>query len=231
MKHIPRLYIKEEIVTGREIFLSEERRHHIFGVLRISPGCRIDVFNNISGEWQGELKNNEIITPLQLIRPPLPEPGANIACALINPHKFAFMIEKITELGIKEITPIITEYTQYKDFNIGRITKIAIQACEQSRRLSIPIIHQVVHLTRFLESFPKSSNLLIGNENKRKIYLKECLAEDCTFLIGPEGGFSEAENELFLHYDFIKQFYFGRNILRSETAAIAFTASWAFRYL
>lgn len=230
MKHIPRFYFEPMIKEGRGLKLSVEQLHHVSKVLRIPTGGCVHVFNDIDGEWLCELGKNGIVVPEKLIRSPLTEPGPNVACALINPHKFSIMLEKITELGVKEITPIITEYTQYQDFNFDKMKKIVIQACEQSRRLSIPVINKVMHLNDFLENFPRSSTLMVGNENERSKTLKESLEEQCTFLVGPEGGFSEAETKLFSRYDFVKQFYFGQNILRSETAAIAFVSSWMFWY-
>ena len=99
-----------------------------------------------------------------------------------------------------------------------------IHACEQSRRMTIPVLHEAVSLKNFLNNFDENKKLFVGLEKKTTTAGLVNFGKNCTFLVGPEGGFSEKEVKLFSEYEFISEFYFRRNILRSETACIAFIA-------
>ena len=232
MKHIPRFFIAGEVSSGFDKQLSPEQMFHATKVLRLKEGEKVRIFNNISGEWECLIKNikKNIVTPLELIQKPREEPGPSIACAIINPNKFSIMIEKITELGVKDIYPIISDYTQYKTFNKQKIEQIIIQACEQSRRLTIPKIHEITRLREFLGNFSKNQRILVGVEKENTTRMMQCLDKNAVFLVGPEGGFSEEEIGLFSRDTAVTSFRFGQNILRSETAAIAFISLWVAIY-
>lgn len=233
MKHIPRFYVENKIIEGTDLPISHEQMFHAGKVLRLKENDIVRIFNNISGEWECLITNSKknLVTPRKLIREPRNEIGPSIACALINPNKFSIMLEKVTELGVQNIYPVITDYTQYKTFHKQKVNQIIIQACEQSRRLSIPKIHEIVKLKDFLGNLSKKQKILVGVEKENAIKVMHCLEKDIIFLVGPEGGFSPREIELFDHTEKINSFYFGRNILRSETAAIAFISLWVAKYL
>ncbi len=231
MRHIPRFFFSDEIRPNIFITLSAEQIHHACKVLRLKKGDEIHIFNSQNGEWRcfiSNIKNNEICVK-ELMKFPINELGPSIACALINPNKFFFMLEKITELGVMNIIPLITDFTQYRHFNLKKAEQIIIQACEQSRRLSIPKLHKILSLKEFIDNFD-NNRLLVGLERDSSYKLENYLDFKCTFLIGPEGGFSEKEISMFKAYNCISTFHFGHNILRSETAAIAFVSSWFFKY-
>lgn len=233
MKHIPRFYVPDEISDQISLQISPRQMFHATKVLRLKEGDKVRIFNGSSGEWECAIKNikKNIVTSLELIREPRKEPGPSIACALINSTKFSIMVEKITELGVQNIYPVVTEYTQYKTFNRQKIEQIIVQACEQSKRLTIPTIHDVINLEKFLGKFSKDQKLLVGIEKENTTGNIECLNQNDMFLVGPEGGFSDREVDMFNAEKSVSTFYFGRNILRSETAAIAFIAFWIAKYI
>ena len=233
MKHIPRFFVENEIVCGAEASISPEQMFHANKVLRLKENDNVRIFNNISGEWECSIKSvkKNLVVPLKLLREPRDEPGPSIACALINPNKFSIMIEKITELGVQNIYPIITDYTQYKTFNKQKVRQIIIQACEQSRRLTVPKIYEAVKLEDFLGNLSENQKILVGIEKENVTKMSHCVEKDTTFVVGPEGGFSDREIEQFSGAAVVNLAYFGRNILRSETAAIAFISLWVAKYL
>lgn len=232
MKHVPRFFIDSKIAANVDQFLSSSQMFHATKVLRLSEGDNINIFNSTSGEWKCFITNikKNTVTPLELIREPQDEPGPSIACALINPNRFSIMIEKITELGVQNIYPIISDYTQYKNFNKQKVKQIVIQACEQSKRLTIPKIHEITKLGEFLDKFSNEWGVFVGVEIENTTRMIHCLDKKAVFLVGPEGGFSNDELELFESRVGVNAFHFGRNILRSETAAIAFVSSWIALY-
>lgn len=228
MKHIPRFFVASEISLNSDQQLSPEQMFHATKVLRLKEGGKVRIFSEISGEWECSIKNvkKNIVTPLELIQNPREEPGPSIACAIINPNKFSIMVEKITELGVKNIYPVISDYTQYKTFNRQKVEQIIIHACEQSKRLTIPKIHEITGLREFLGNFSKNQRILVGVEKENTTRVMQCLDKNVVFLVGPEGGFSEEEISLFQRDISVSSFHFGQNILRSETAAIAFISLW-----
>jgi 16S rRNA (uracil1498-N3)-methyltransferase len=215
------------------VYLQSFNAHHITKVLRLSEGDTLHVFNEQYGEWEAKitcLKKCEVICQT-LIAKTKKEVGPAVACALINPNRFFIFLEKVTELGATEIIPIITQYTQHKIFNNEKAEKIIIQASEQSKRFSVPTLKKTVKLEEFLQDFDCNGKILVGNEKCSGKRLNDILEEKCVFLIGPEGGFSSHECALFEKYDFVKTFNFGLNILRSETAAIAFVSAWCNKFI
>ncbi len=233
MKHIPRFYISDEISSGIDLQIFPQQMFHASKVLRLKEGDNVRIFNNISGEWECEIKSikKNIVSPSELIREPQEEPGPSIACALINPAKFSIMIEKITELGVQNIYPVVTDYTQYRNFNRQKIEQTIIQACEQSKRLTVPVIHDLSNLENFLGKFSKNQKLLVGVEKGDTTTSIQCLNRNDIFMVGPEGGFSDKEMNMFNAEAAVSTFYFGRNILRSETAAIVFVSFWIAKYI
>ena len=233
MKHIPRFFVENEIICGVDKSISSEQMFHANKVLRLKENDCLRIFNNISGEGECLIKNSKknLITPVKLIRAPRDEPGPSIACALINPSRFSIMVEKITELGVQNIYPIISDYTQYKTFNKQKVKQIIVQACEQSGRLTVPKIHEIVKLKDFLNNLSENQKVLVGVEKENTTKMMHNLEKNIIFAVGPEGGFSDREIELFSSSVAINSFYFGRNILRSETAAVAFVSLWVAKYL
>lgn len=228
MKHVPRFYVNSSLSVNSEIILSREQMHHAHVVLRLSCDDEVRVFNGRDGEWGckiTDVKKNAIVCSEQ-IRPQTTEKGVIVACALINPNHFSILIEKITELGVVEIIPVITRYTQYRKINDKKIEQIMIHACEQSKRLSIPRLYEPVKLEDFLKQDHANLKILVGDESLTSCSLLDSISEDAIFLVGPEGGFSENEYNLFRQYDHVKLFSLGQNVLRSETAAISFVAVW-----
>ena len=228
MKHIPRFYVTSVLDNDREVTLDAEQMHHAHIVLRAEVGDIVRVFNGKDGEWNcriSNLKKNTVVCS-NLERAQREEKGTTVICPLINPNRFSILLEKITELGVTNIIPVITQYCQYKDFNRRKAEQIIIHACEQSGRLTLPKLCDVVKLQNFLREYRDSSPILVGDERLGSSKLQDVISENAIFLVGPEGGFSDDEFDLFKTCDFVHLFSFGKNILRSETSAIAFVSVW-----
>lgn len=244
-RHIPRFYLmnKNEAKEGAILRISADQMHHAAGVLRLSAGSEVRIFNEDIGEWKCEISDVKkcLVKCFDQTRKTTisPKKRFTIAFSLINSTKMSFLIEKITELGVTEIVPIISEYTQQRRFNREKARQVAIGACEQSGRLELPKLQEVQTLEAFLTAFiseTKSS----GNLSSKKLFVADEMIgdyttespfsalEDPAFLIGPEGGFSDAERDLFNRCgQNIHRISLGSNILRSETAAIAVAAAAA----
>jgi 16S rRNA (uracil1498-N3)-methyltransferase len=129
-------------------------------------------------------------------------------------------------MGISEITFLQTEKTERKFLSIEKIQRKAIAAGKQSLRLHFPKINDLVKLSEFLQNIDSKTTFLAHcNENLERINLKEINSlGNYTFLIGPEGDFSEKEIELLASKN-IKAVSLGDQRLRTETAGV-FVAAW-----
>ena len=140
------------------------------------------------------------------------------------------MIQKATELGVSKFIPILTERTIVRKINEKRLNKIIIEASEQSNRLKVPKLEEVIKLDNFLK-FNQKTKIIFGdlNTNNNKLTVKN--TEPLCILIGPEGDFSSKEREKILKLKNIIPLKINENILRAETAAISMISIIAFQLL
>ncbi len=137
---------------------------------------------------------------------------------LKNPSRFEWLVEKATEIGIKEITPIITKYSEKKKVNHERLERITISSLKQSNHLFKPKINNTEKFSDFIKN--NSDQKIMANLKTKNILKKESInSNKICLIIGPEGGFSEDEIQLAKDNE-ITEISFGKNRLRSETAAI-----------
>lgn len=135
--------------------------------------------------------------------------------------RFEWFLEKATEIGVNEITPIICEHSERKVVKIERMEKVIQSAMKQSLQTYLPKLNPAISYEKFIAKEHKDLLFIAHCENEEKLDLKRRVApdKDVTILIGPEGDFSKNE---------IKQAYekgflavsLGDNRLRTETAAI-----------
>ena len=236
-RHIPRFYFKEDnysrIVEGSCAKISQAQMHHAVNVLRLRVGDTVKIFNENIGEWKCTIQYIKKCVLMCNSReiPPCNAPKIEIVAAfsLINPARMSILLEKITEIGVTEIIPIISQYTQQKKFNKEKAEQILIGASEQSGRLDIPKLREVEVLEDFLSKYNYGCKLIVADENLKmnENILNIQHSHKYVFLVGPEGGFSDSERGLFEKYDFIERISLGNNILRSETAAIVLASTCA----
>lgn len=135
--------------------------------------------------------------------------------------RFEWFLEKATEIGIYEITPIICERSERKIINIERFEKIILSAMKQCNQMYLPRLNPAISLKEFIKKENKGIQLIAHCEETNKKSLKSILKSntDYTILIGPEGDFSTKEITLALDNNYIPV-TLGNTRLRTETAAI-----------
>ena len=137
---------------------------------------------------------------------------------LKNPSRFEWFVEKATEIGIKEITPIITKYSEKKKVNHERLERISISSLKQSNQLFKPKINSTEKFSDFIKN--NRDQKIMANLKTKNILAKESInSNQICLVIGPEGGFSDDEIQEAKNNK-ITEISFGENRLRSETAAI-----------
>lgn len=215
------------------INIHEDEQQHILKVLRMKDGDKLCVTNGngllatgtLSVEGKKVLLKNAKIEEKQ---PPYSN-GIHIAIAPTkNIDRIEFFVEKATEMGISEISFILTDKSERKNINIEKIRKQAISASKQSLRFHFPKVNDLMKLSDF-----------IRDNSSKQIFVAHCdetferqslddikLENQSIFLIGPEGDFSPKEIE-FLSEKGIKAISLGHQRLRTETAGI-FVSAWGY---
>lgn len=228
-KNAPRLYVEQPLGQGADISLSSEHAHYLKNVLRCQTGDMIRVFNGKDGEWAYSItelskKAGQCKTEQHLREQTVSGAPIILYFAPVKKAQTDFIVQKATELGVDEICPVISQHSNSQNVRIDRWHNIAIEAAEQSERLSIPGIANVTGLKTALANFPENGCLYVGLERmegdtKPPNTVKQ--DEPIGLIIGPEGGFSDGEIEYFKGLDRVTPMSFGENILRAETAVVA----------
>ena len=223
-----RLYFSDKIESDLVAHLKKEQSHYLKDVMRLNIGDSFSIFNT-QGEWNANIQSYEKegakIKILKKLRDKKNEKNIWLAFTLIKQNSLNFMIQKGTELGVQKFIPILSERSVVKDINIERVKKIIIESAEHSNRISIPEITELKKLKNFLSDFPKKGCLIFcdidcNSSDLKNILFKKDLGPIC-ILIGPEGDFSELERKLIIDHNQSVSISLAKNILRSETAAIA----------
>ena len=221
-----RLYNPDSIEENSTNLLSKEHTHYVVNVMRLKRGSNINFFNS-EGEWKSEIvfldKDRVEVKIIEKIKQPKGLSNIELAICLVKKNPMEIILQKATELGVRKITPIISERTEVKELNYDRANKIVIEATEQSNQLSPPKISEVIKLKDFLNNLDGSSKLLFADVNSTQNLKAETLklGNPISVLIGPEGDFSPSERDSILGNSNVTSFTISRNILRSDTAVIS----------
>lgn len=226
-----RLFTNFDLDKDEQIILSDNDRHYLLNVMRKSVGDEILLFNGKDGEWRCVLsrldKKSAVADALESTRRQDEEKLLDVwLCAtVIKKDKMDLLIEKATELGVSGIIPVITKRTNDSHLSVEKMTLRAKEAAEQSERLSVPFIKNPIALSSLLEQWDKNRTLIYLNERTKGGSLEKT-SSPIAFLIGPEGGFDDAEFEKLSALPYAKSVHLGRRILRAETAGISILAAW-----
>lgn len=234
-KSLQRLYTPQPLVNGGALSLSDGQRHYLLNVMRAKEGDELSIFNGADGEWTAAVSLlNKKRCDLQLLEQarPQPSPAAAGPCLLFGVLKGArlsTLVEKACELGAGSLQPVVTQYCAVRSLNVQRLQDIAIEAAEQSRRLTVPTVAEAQPLAAALDAWDAERPLIVCDERGDGAPPLSALLADGTLdagaapgvLIGPEGGFSPEEFEALAARPFVRTVSLGANTLRAETAAMA----------
>jgi 16S rRNA (uracil1498-N3)-methyltransferase len=230
----PRLYVVARLVSGAEIELDRAQAHYLRSVLRLGAGADVTGFNATDGEWLcrvAELgKRGARVTVEAQLRSPEPGgvPDLWLVFAPIKRARLDWLVEKATELGVSALLPVWTARTQVERVNLERLRAHAIEAAEQSERVSVPEIKAPETLQRVLASWPSARRLILCDESGAGEPISEAAARlppgPVALFVGPEGGFDETELDAFGKLSFVTRVGLGPRVLRAETATLAAVA-------
>ncbi len=226
-----RFYFEGEIPEKGEITISSsEFIHQLKNVFRFKSGERVILFNNSGFDFLASIENFEKETVTFLIlkkskNEVVPTREVYLFASILKKDNFEWVVEKATELGVAHIIPVISACTEKKDINEERLRKIIIEASEQSGRGTIPTLHEKVSLEEALEKYIEIKSIAFEIASDK--FKKEELEETRRIYIGPEGGWTDEELELFKKNN-VSLKSLGPQVLRAETAVIAALAQIVF---
>ena len=229
---LPRLYVEHPLAKGEAVDLGKEQSLYLAAVLRKAAGDEVVLFNGRDGAWLGRITSAaKKSVALALLAQIAPQPAPTDLWYGFAPLKSArldYVIQKATEMGAGTIQPVLTRFTQVSRTNIERMQANAIEAAEQCEVLNVPKILPEISLEQLLSSWTAvhgERQLILADESAPSASpvgpLTSVAGQKLGLLIGPEGGFADAERALLLTQPFVIPISLGPRILRADTAAVA----------
>lgn len=229
-----RLFVEnEKISVGTTISLPEKQSHYLANVMKQNIGDNILVFNGKDGEFEAAIcglsKRQVEVRIKAKTKEFKPSEDIWLLFAPLKKDNTDFVIEKSTELGVKKLIPVITQYTISDKTKTERFIAQAIEAAEQCRRLDIPEVATSVKLKDLLQNWNSERKLFYMDESGAGEAISEVFKNapaPLAVLVGPEGGFSKEELDFLRSMPYTKSVSLGPLILRAETASVAALTCW-----
>jgi 16S rRNA (uracil1498-N3)-methyltransferase len=231
-----RLYVSEDLRSGAGIAASDGQAHYLLHVMRAKTGMRVSLFNGRDGEWLAEIgaagKRGVTLRCLKQTAPQTDAPDLWLVFAPVKKTPSDYLTQKATELGVSLLQPVMTRRTIVARVNQERMAANAIEAAEQSGRVSVPEIRQAMTLEKLLAAWPGERRIYFCDEGgdaeplAKAAQVESNWGGPAAILTGPEGGFDPAEREKLRALPFVTPVTLGPRILRADTAALAALAIW-----
>lgn len=221
--YTPEIQLKDE-----NFILSEDESKHCIRVLRLQLGDQIVLINGVGGWFEAEIidahPKRTLVKILSLI-PNFNQRNHYLHIAIAptkNIERLEWFLEKATEIGIDEITPILCAHSERKDLKPERLSKRITAAMKQSLKAYHPKLNALTSFGDFVQKVVSTQKFIAHCAEGEKAFLKDVLQipSSCTILIGPEGDFSPKEIQSAIQHDFTL-ISLGEARLRTETAALA----------
>ncbi|MDP2087376.1 MAG: 16S rRNA (uracil(1498)-N(3))-methyltransferase [Gemmobacter sp.] len=227
-----RLHLDQPLAPGQPLTLDRDQANYLFAVMRLGPGDAILAFNGRDGEWRAEVaeagKRGGTLVAVEQTRPVRLPPDLWLMFAPIKKARTDFIVEKATELGAARILPVQTDFTNADRIRQDRLQAHAIEATEQCGGTFVPQVDDLLALSRVLADWPAGRRILWCDENLPgpATPLGDLPRGPWAVLIGPEGGFSPAEQTRLRALPMVHPISLGPRILRADTAAVAALTLW-----
>jgi 16S rRNA (uracil1498-N3)-methyltransferase len=226
---VVRLFISSPLATGVAVELAQEQAHYLKNVMRLGEGDAVALFNGSGGEFRARIesfgKRAARLVVEEQLRAQSAEPDLWLVFSPIKRARIDYLVEKATELGASALVPVITRHTHVERLNLDRLRAHAIEAAEQSERLTVPRIEEPCALDDVLADWDASRRIMLCDESRTAPPAAAALARESAkawaVLIGPEGGFAETELDALRKLPFVSAVSLGPRILRADTAALA----------
>jgi len=225
-----RLFVRDELAPGAELLPSAEALNYLLNVLRMREGAAIHVFNGRDGEFRATLfdvsRRSARLRVAERLRVQLQRADLDYCFAPLKQARLDYMAQKATEMGAGRLMPVITRRTQIRRLNAARLESNVIEAAEQCGVLAVPEVAAAIELPDFLARLPAERLLVFCDEHAAIANPLDALEgrtarNGVSVLIGPEGGFDDAEREAIRRMPNVVRLSLGPRVLRADTAAVA----------
>jgi 16S rRNA (uracil1498-N3)-methyltransferase len=227
---LPRLFVDAPLGEGQTITLDGAPANYLANVLRLQAGGQVKLFDDRTGEWLGELaevgRKRISLTLVQRLREREAVPDLWLLFAPIKRGRIDWLVEKATELGVARLAPVTTQRTVVDRLNLERLRAHSIEAAEQCERTALPELAAPATLEKALAGWPAERTLYFADEGGGAPLADAVEPGPSAILIGPEGGFTEAERAAIRTVPQARPVSLGPRILRADTAAIAAISLW-----
>ena len=246
-----RLHVDHPLAQGQAVPLSPDQAHYLTGVMRLTVGAPVLLFNGRDGEWQASLtiaaKRGAIATCEAQTRPQTLPPDLWLLFAPIKKARTDFIVEKAVELGVARILPVQTRHTNAERIRQDRLQAHAVEAAEQCGATFVPTVADLASLDRVLRDWPEGRALLWCDETAAHatgtsspprgdgVGVEGTAGQaggtslppaPAAILNGPAGGFSAEEKQRLRTLPGVFALSLGPRILRADTAAVAAITLW-----
>jgi len=220
------LFFCNNLILNGEVILSQEESYHAAQVLRMRNGDIIHLTDGLGHLFKGELINvdskKSLVRIIEEINQKIGDKNLHIVIAPTkNIDRFEWFLEKATEMGIAEITPLLCRYSERKEIKTERLNKVIVAAAKQSHHFMFPVLNSIVKFDDFIKSNSTENKFIAHCESSEKNdFGKAVIGKKSTILlIGPEGDFSEQEIQSAISNNYLPV-SLGESRLRTETAGI-----------
>ena len=227
---LPRLFVDEALAASATLTLDGAAANYLANVLRLGSGARVRLFDDRTGEWLAEIEDagRKRVTLVvgERLRERETVPDLWLLFAPIKRGRIDWLVEKATELGVARLVPVLTRRTIVGRLNLHRLRAHAIEAAEQCERTALPQLAEPVRIDALLSQWPLERQLYFADESGGPPLASAVQAGPAALLIGPEGGFTDAERSAIGSLKQAQPVSLGPRILRADTAAVAAVSLW-----
>ncbi len=226
-----RLFVDTPLSDGIDVRIEGPQAHYLISVMRLKAGDPVKLCDDISGEWLGIAtviaKRDLILNVSGQLRPRESVPDMWLAAAPIRRARYDWVAEKACELGVARFVPVLTRRAVVDKVKDDRLRAHMIEAAEQCGRTALPELSGQVTLAAFLGGLA-GRTLFFADEAGGAPFKNAIAAHPgpAAILIGPEGGFDDAERAAIIATSGAVGITLGPRILRADTAAVAAVSVW-----
>ncbi|MDE2579574.1 MAG: 16S rRNA (uracil(1498)-N(3))-methyltransferase [Hyphomicrobiales bacterium] len=225
-----RLHVEAPLAIDAPVEIAADQANYLLNVLRLGEGAHVLLFNGRDGEWRAEItqtrKRAATLRPLERTRMQEKGPDIDLCFAPLKHARLDYLVQKAVEMGAARLRPVITRRTQASRINLERMRANVVEAAEQCGVIAVPEVCAEAPLERVLAQWPDDRALIFCDEDAAGADPLAVLRAGgwrcpAAVLIGPEGGFDEAERAAILRLPNVARISLGPRILRADTAAVA----------
>ncbi len=218
--------------AGKTLPLASAAGHYLTRVMRLREGDGVCLFDDRTGEWQAAIaaigKREVVVRADTLLKPREVVPDLWLCAAPLKAGRIDWLAEKACELGVARLVPTVTRRTVVGNLKLDRLHAHMVEAAEQCERTALPVLADPIPLTALLADWPAERRLIFCDEEGGAPAAEalRSVAAPAAILIGPEGGFDDAERAAIRALPQCVRVSLGPRILRADTAAAAAVSIW-----